>query len=345
MHSRLSFILFLVFFVNQINSQTDTSKVKWLDFNETKLLFEKTQKPVLIFFHDSKSDSSELMLNKTFGLNEVANYINILFYPIKFEIHSKNEINFFDGRVYKPSDKKDGIHSMVDSLLGKGVKMPAMILFTKKAVGTVYQGYKSRDNIFPILIYYAESLENSVSFEKFEEYYFKTYPPGQNQVVTRVLVKWKSIEEAFENSKILKKKILVNLYDNYSTSSTMLSLKTFNNPIIADYLNKNFICVNLNARTKDTILFFSQKYINEGAPHGFHQLPIVMLSGKMQFPAFLIFDEDQKLLDRFQTYMTPEDFEVLIHFIGDNDYKTKKWEDYKNSFKSSFTEENQIKKN
>jgi hypothetical protein len=29
---------------------------------------------------------------------------------------------------------------------------------------------------------------------------------------------------------------------------------------------------------------------------------------------------------------------VLIHFIGDDDYKTEKWDEYKLNFKGSFSE-------
>ncbi len=346
----LKFTLFILIGIfteltTSVFAQTDTSKVKWLSFDDARQQFEKNQKPVLIFFHDTKNDSSNLMLNKTFGLQEVANYINILFYPVRMNIRSKETITFFDGKSYSNQEGLDDIHEMVTALLGKDAKMPAMILFTKNAVGTVYQGFKSRDQIFPLLIYYAESVYNSTTYDKFEKYYFKTYPPGQSQIMTRVLIKWKGIEEAFELNKTEPKKIIVNIYDNYSISSTMLNLKTFNNSIIAEYLNKNFYCVNLDARTKDTINILSQKYINEGATHGYHQLVIAMLNGKMVFPSFLILDEESKMIDRIQTYMIPEDFEVLAHFIGDNDYKTKKWDDYKPNFKSSFLTENEPFKN
>jgi len=334
------FLLFfaLILFDNIfLFSQPDTSKVKWMKFEETKSLFEKKQKPVLIFFHDSKNDSSNLMLNNTFGLNEVANYINILFYPIKIDIYTKGIITFFDGTIYTPSETPEGMHSIADRLIGKDKEMPSMIIFNNKAVGTVFPGYKDRDRIFPILIYYAESIDNSTNYNTFEKYYLRTYPPGQSQIMTRVLVKWMSLEQAFESNKTVPKKIMINFYDNYSISSTMVNLKTFNDPIISDYLNKNFYSVNIDARTKDTLNFFSQNYINEGAPNGYHQLAIALLNGKMQFPAFLIFDENSKFIDRFQTYWPPDDFEALIHFISENKYKSVKWEEYKSSFKNSFS--------
>ncbi len=336
-------VMFLIS-VGKIFSQTDTSKVNWMSFEEAKSLFEKRQKPVLVYFYDSKGDSSKLMLNATFGLQEVASYVNILFYPVKLDIHSQDTVTFFDGTKFYNSGKNGKVHDIVVKLLGNQFSIPSMILFNKQAQGSAYQGFKDRNHIFPVLIYYAESLTNPIAYDKFEKYYFKTYPVGQKQIMTRVLVKWKTFNELPELMKTRPKKILVNLYDNYNISSTMQRLKTYNNPTIAKYLNEHFYCTNLDVKAQDSINFLGQTYINEKAAHGYHQLAIAMLNGKMQFPSFIVIDENSKLLDRFFGYMPPDDFEVLIHFIGDNAYKNKKWDDYKANFKGSFIEEEEIKK-
>jgi thioredoxin-related protein len=322
----------------KIYSQIDTSKVNWISFEETKNLFEKRQKPVLVYFYDSKNDSSRLMLNETFGLNEVASYINILFYPVKLDIYSKDTVTFFDGTKFYNSGKNGKFHDIVVQLLGTQFSIPSMILFNKQAQGAVFPGFKDRNHIFPILIYYAESLANPIPYDKFEKYYFETYPIGQKQIMTRVLVKWKTFNELPELMKTKPRKIMVNLYDNYNISSTMQRLKTYNNPLIAKYLNEKFYCTNLDVKSLDSINFLGQTYINEKAAHGFHQLAIAMLNGNMQFPAFIVIDENSKLLDRFYGYMSPDDFEVLIHFIGDDDYKNEKWDEYKLNFKGSFSE-------
>jgi thioredoxin-related protein len=320
------------------NAQIDTSKVKWLSFEETKLLFDKSQKPVLIFVHDNKNDSSNLMLNQTFGLQEVANYVNALFYPIKLDIYSRDTITFFNGIVYGNNSKSGGAHSIVKSLLGEEFKFPSMILFTKKAEGSVFQGYRDRDRIFPLLIYFAESLNSATSYPNFEKNYYKTYPIGQKQIITRLNLKWKTLNEALELNKTSPKKLLINLYDNYSISSTMMRLETFNNSVNSNYLNQHFYCVNIDVKSNDTLEFLGQKFINEKASHGFHQFPIALLNGKMNFPAFVVFDEQLKYIDRVQSYMIPEDFELLIHFVGENAYKTQKIEEYKKGFKSNFSD-------
>ena len=340
------FILIFLTVISQGYAQTDdftdTSKVEWKTFEEVQKLFSEKQKPVYIFLYDNKNDSSRIMLNQTFGLEEVANYINVLFYPIKLEIHTKDTIRFFDNRLYIPL--KNGIHGLAFKLAGDTIPVPpASVVFSREAVGTVYKGFKDRDHIFPILIYYAEDVNKAVTYDEFEKYYFKTYPPGRKQIMTRVLVKWKSIEEAFDTTKTIKKKIFVNLYDNYKITCTMMRLKTYNNPVIAKYLNEKFYPVNIDIRMKDTVHIFNQTFVfNE--KFGFHQLAISFLGGKMKMPAFLVFDENGKFLDKKQEYMTPENFEPLIRFVGDNAYKKMKFTEYLKTFKSSF-EENTKKTN
>jgi len=340
------FLICTIVSLSTVFAQTDTSKVKWLSFEETRTMFEKKQKPVLIYFQDNKNDSCNLMLNETFGLEEVANYINVLFYPIKLDIYSKEEISFFDGTKYSNSGNSGAVNSFVEQMLGKNPLLPSMIIFSKKAEGTVYQRFKSRDLIFPLLIYYAESINETTSYDIFEKEYLKAYPIGQKQIITRLNLEWKSLPEALELNKITPKKLLINIYDSYSISSTMMRLQTYNQIINAKYLSQHFYCVNLDLRTMDTLEFLGQKFINEKAPHGYHQLPIALLNGKMWLPAFIIFDEEMKFIGKEQRYFTPEEFEVIMKFVGENAYKNEKIDEFRKNFKSEFKEEkNAVKDN
>jgi len=343
MKSIIYIILLLLVFENSFSQNKieiiDTSKVKWLSFDTALKKFKEKQKPILIFFDNPDADSCNYMLNKTFGNKEVSEYINILFYPIKINTYTKDSITFFDGTVYINSGKNGEYHDIVAKLGALEVGFPSMLLFTKDAKGTLFNKFKDRDHIFPILIYYTEEVYNSTTaYEDFEKYYFKTYPPGKKQIMTRVLVKWKSFDEVMELNKTMPKKILINLYDNYSMSSTMMRLKTYNNPKIAAYLKEKFYSINLNVKSEEEINFLNKKFINENLPHKYHQLAISLLSGKMKFPAFVIFDENLKYLDKMQKYMTPEEFEPLIHFIGDDAYKTQKWTEYLKKFKNKLND-------
>jgi thioredoxin-related protein len=328
---------YIILFFNPLlllaQSSIDTIPIKWLTFEETKQQFEKVQKPVFIFVYKNKSDSCKLMLDSVLRKNEVSNYINVLFYPIKFDAETKDPIKFFDDKVYQ---NKTGIHDLVARIASENATYPFIVCFNRESNGRPFFYYKNRDKLFPILIYYAEDMYKSVEYEEFEKYYFKTYPPGQKQIITRVNVKWRTLSEAESECKLSPRKLFITVNNRYRISSSMMSLTTLNNPQIASYLNEKFYPVNLDAQTNDTITFLGNKYINEKQKHGFHQLPIVMLEGKMQFPVILILDENFKLLDRVQLYLTPELIEPILNYFGENEYKSKSWTEYKAGFKSSF---------
>ncbi len=334
----------VLIFGNLTKAQNKDTIINWLSLEEAQKKFVKKQKPIIVYFYSENSDSCNLMTNDTFGNKEVANYINILFYPIKINVNTKDSLKFFDGKYYKYSKKKKA-HSFVTKMLGQNYTVPSMILFNKKAQGTLFAAYKSRDLIFPNLIYYSEQVDKSVEYEEFEKYYFKSYPPGQRQTMSRVNVKWKKTEEAIKSSLKDKKYIFLFFYYNYSVSSTVMSLKTFNNPKIAKYLNSAYNPVYISVTTKDTISAFGKKYVNKNKSHKFHQMPIDMLNGKMVFPAYLIISTEEivkdgkkqktfKLLDRVQLYKTPEQMEAILYYFAENKYKTMSWNDYISKFKS-----------
>jgi len=327
-------IILLNFSFSYLSAQNKKDSIKWISIDDTKRFFESNQKPILFYFYHEKEDSCRLMSDSVFALKEVFDYINILFYPVKFNVESKEKITFFDGTVYENTGKYGKIHDFVIRMLGENPTFPSFVCFNREAAGTVYSGFRDRNHLFPMLIYYTEDAYKSLDYETFEKYYFKTFPPGTKQIVSKVLVKWKTFEEAEKETKLIPKKILVSIYANWRVSSTMMSLTTFNNPKIAKYLNEKYYSVNLDAQSKDTINAVGVKYINEGLLHGFHQLPIAMLEGKMIFPAFFILDENLKVLEKIQLYMTPEQIEPILYYFGEDAFKSGSWQDYKANFKS-----------
>ena len=179
------FILFypLFLFAQQENQEVfDTSKVVWKSFEETNKLFKKKQKPVMIFLFDNNDDSSSVMLNQVFGIDEVANYINILFYPIKLEIHSKDTISFFDGNKYLNTNKNNGVHDLATKLTSGNPQTPSVLVFSKEAVGTVYSGFKDRNHIFPILIYMQRTLINQQSMKILKNTILKPIHQGKSKL-------------------------------------------------------------------------------------------------------------------------------------------------------------------
>ncbi len=341
MKNTLIFILLLnTFFASA--QQPDSTGMQWLNLEDIQKKYIEKQKPIFIYFYDSENDSCS-MQDSILNNPEAYNYANILFYSVKIDIYSKDELTFFDGTTYSNTSESKTIHPLVTSLLGDSIFTPSFLLFDKKATGQLFTGYKNRDDLFSILIFYAEEAYNHVDFATFDKYYKITYPPGQKQVMTRIVTKRLNLEKIFEQIKVHPKKIIVNLYYNYSTSATMQSLSIFNNPKVANYINKNFYFSELNVSTKDTIRILDIDYVNKNESHGYHQLPIEMLQGQMHFPVFLILNEEGKLLFRYYGYQTPEQIEISLTYFAEDKFKTIKLDAYKKTFTTEWFK-NEIEK-
>jgi len=333
--SKIIPLLFLLFIISTKSfSQALPDSVNWLSIEEAGKLFQETQKPILIYLYEDKNDSCRMMEKETFSNTEVSNYINVLFYAVKINVATTDTLTFFDGKSYANSKKTGNTHDLITVLGANKNTCPSFVMCDREAKGSIFQGFKDRDAIFRMLIYYNENIGKSTEYESWEKYHIKGYPPGQEQIMTRLIVKWNTLDEAVLSNKSHPRKMILNMYNYNRISCTLMRTTTFNDPTIAKYLNENFYPVNIDIFTQDTLQIFGQTYINENKPYKYHQLPIAALDGKMSFPAFIIIDENGKVLEKVRRYATPEDIEPILHFYGSNAYKTTKWPEYLKNFKS-----------
>lgn len=329
-----TFLLFLL--AAYASAQNVKDSVEWMSFDKVRKEFAEVQKPVMIFLYSQDSDSSLLMQKTTFSNPEVANYINILFYPLKLDVHSREEIIFFDGRKFANTKQSGNKHDLAFMLAGNNDTLPAMVLFDRQAQGRTLYGFKDRDAIFRPLIYYAEDLGENTAYEEWIKYHTRAFPPGQEQVMTRLNVRWLNLEQAMERHEKQPKKILLNFYNYHKVSCTVLRTQVFNDKRIADYINEKFYPVNVDVFTTDTLTIFGQSYVNAGEEHGFHQLPVAALSGYMRFPAFLILDEEGNLREKFQNFYTTEKLKPILEYYGNDAYKRESWKEFLKAYEKRY---------
>ncbi len=320
--------IYLLGFVLSINTlaQELPDTVRWMSFEQVRAAFYQKNKPILIYLYTDDCDSCSMMQGLSFENSEVAKYINYYFYPIRFNARSYDTVTFFNGSkfVHQPSQK---YHSLVTVFLKDSIHFPALVVFNKYAQGQVFYGFRDRDHIFPILIYYAEEVYTTTQYDDFEKVYFKTYPPGLQQVISRLHIHWKDINQLDSLMHQSPKMIFIDVYDRLRVGPTIMRMQVYNNPIIASYLNKHFYPVTVEARGKDTVVFNGREY-GPSERYPYHDLAISMLDGKMKFPAFLVLDKDYRLLDREQVFLLPEDFYRIITYLGDGYYQRMSFQDY-----------------
>jgi thioredoxin-related protein len=113
-----------------------------------------------------------------------------------------------------------------------------------------------------------------------------------------------------------------------------MDAETFTNPVIVKYLNKTFYCVKLDAERKDTVIIDGVTFVNPN-PNGrrtTHQLAVELLKGKMSYPSYVFLNEKSQWLTVIPGYHQAKEFELYLHYFGDDAYQKTPWEDFQTSF-------------
>lgn len=159
-------------------------------------------------------------------------------------------------------------------------------------------------------------------------------------------INWFQFEQALEMNQaraeqgLPVKKIFVDVYTDWCGWCKRLDATTFAHPEIIDYMNDHFIAVKLNAERQDTVVINGQPFVyvpGEGR-RGIHQLAVVLLQNRMSYPSCTFLDETGQQLQVIPGYMNAQQFEVVLHYFGDDAYKNQDWETYSANFKGKITE-------
>lgn len=148
-------------------------------------------------------------------------------------------------------------------------------------------------------------------------------------------VNWISIEEAEKLNKEEPRKIMVDVYTDWCGWCKKMDKETFMNPVIAEYINKHYYAVKLDAEGREEITFNGTtfKYIAQGS-RGYHELAAGLLNGKMSYPSIAYLNENLQLLGAVPGYQTPDRIEPLLNYIAENKFTTQSLEEYQKTFQS-----------
>jgi thioredoxin-related protein len=157
-------------------------------------------------------------------------------------------------------------------------------------------------------------------------------------------VKWYTIEQAIELNKNEPRKLFVDVYTNWCGWCKVMDKNTFGNTIIADYLNKKYYPVKLNAEQKENITIGDNtyKFVAQGSK-GYHEFAAALLNGNMGYPSAVFLDEQIKIIQPFQGYIKARQFDEIARFIGEDYYKTKTWDDFIKTYHSPIADEEAAK--
>ena len=150
-------------------------------------------------------------------------------------------------------------------------------------------------------------------------------------------VNWITFEEAIQKSKTEKRKIFIDVYTDWCGWCKVMDKNTFNDPKVAQMLNDKFYAVKFNAEQREDIVFDGNtfKFVDNGSK-GYHQLAAALLNNQLSYPTVVFLDEDFKMIQPLPGYRKAPEFHMIAQFIGDNYYKTEKWDEWQTKYKSPY---------
>ncbi len=162
---------------------------------------------------------------------------------------------------------------------------------------------------------------------------------GQNATIN-----WMTMNEALAAQKEHPKKIIMDVYTTWCGPCKLLDKNTFGNKKVIEFINENYYAVKFNAEGREEITYQDFTYTNPNYREGrrgkntTHFLADALrLRG---YPSIVFFEEDSTLIQAVAGYKTPQELEIFLRMIANDDYKTlttmEAWEAYQNNFKGTF---------
>jgi len=148
-------------------------------------------------------------------------------------------------------------------------------------------------------------------------------------------IRWYTIEEVEQLSTTAPRKVMVDVYTDWCGWCKKMDSETFSHPVIADYINRYYYPVKLNAESRESIIFRGQtfKFVENGS-RGYHELAAGLLNGRLSYPSIAYLNEKLELLGAVPGYRAPKDMEPLLNYIAEDKFVNESLEEYQKGFNS-----------
>ncbi len=157
-------------------------------------------------------------------------------------------------------------------------------------------------------------------------------------------IKWMSMNEALKAQEKQPKKILMDAYTTWCGPCKLMDKNTFTNKDVVNYVNKHFYPVKFDAEGTEEVLYKDFNYTNpnydpkrKGRNSQHFLANALKISG---YPSLVFFDEKSNVIAPIVGYRTPEQLEIFLKMIANNDYKkltsAEAWQKYEKEFKGTF---------
>lgn len=161
--------LAVLFFALSTGAQTP---VKWYTIEEAFILTKKEPRKILIDVYTDWCSWCKVMDSKTFSNKLIAEYMNLNFYPVKFNAEQKADV-VLDGKTYKfVASGQRGYHELAAQLLNGKLGYPSVVFLDEKTrMIQPVQGYIQAKEFDEIIKFIGGEHYKSQKWEDFQASY------------------------------------------------------------------------------------------------------------------------------------------------------------------------------
>lgn len=153
-----------------ISSFSQEANINWIDIQDLEQAQAKEKRPVFIDFYTSWCGWCKRMDKTTFVDSRLIAYINENYYAIKFDGEEKATVAYRGSQFKFVNQGRRGYHELTMGFLKNQWSFPTVVIMnTELEILQNFRGYRTADELLPILTFLGEQIYTTKSWDVFIE--------------------------------------------------------------------------------------------------------------------------------------------------------------------------------
>ena len=333
----LVFITIIFLASNIIYSQTEAETeenlglINWISLEKAEELNKTQPRPILLDFYTDWCGWCKHMNKTTYSNPNLAAYINERFYAVRFDGETKDTVSWQGKQYVNNGTGKRPPHDFAKEFMEGKMSYPTTVFMSADyKIKYRVPGYLDSKKIEPFLVYFVEHIFGSTTYNDFSKSWDRAFIDSTNTDT----IHWHNITEAINLNKVTKKKMIIYVSTDWCNSCKVMKKADFTDTIISKYINENYYLVDFNPESNDTFTLNNKTYTKTAKDH-FHPFITDVQGSRIMLPSLIFVDEKGAILSSVPFYRTAYALEPVLHFFGNDNYKTTQWEPFYKDFKYS----------